>query len=72
MQEKAHVIFFRGGCGGGVCVCVYGGGGGGLRENERQGYGWVNKIVQKGYSSRVRVETVRSLYQFLNKHVNYS
>ena len=64
MQEKAHVIFFRGGCGGGVCVCVFGEGawGGGLRENERQGYGWVNKIVQKGYSSRVRVETVRSLY----------
>ena len=46
-----------------------GGGGGG--ENEREGYGWVNKIVQKGYS-RVRGETVRSLYQFLNKHVNYS
>ena len=62
MQEKAH---------GGVCVCAWGGGGG-LRQNERQGYGWVNKIVQKGYSSRVRVETVRSLYQFLNKHVNYS
>ena len=55
-----------------VCVCVWGGGVGGLRENERQGYEWVNKIVQKGYSSRVRVETVRSLYQFLNKHVNYS
>ena len=53
-----------------MCVCVWGWGGG-LRENERQGYGWVNKIVQKGYS-RVRVETVRSLYQFLNKHVNYS
>ena len=54
-----------------VCVCM-GRGRGGLRENERQGYGWVNKIVQKGYSRRVRVETVRSLYQFLNKHVNYS
>ena len=54
-----------------VCVCM-GRGRGDLRENERQGYGWVNKIVQKGYSSRVSVETVRSLYQFLNKHVNYS
>ena len=71
MQEKAHVIFFRGGCGGGVCLYVWGGEWG-LRENEREGYGWVNNIVQKGYSSRVRVETVRSLYQFLNKHVNYS
>ena len=29
-------------------MCVWGGGVGGLRENERQGYGWVNKIVQKG------------------------
>ena len=53
-----------------VCVCM--GRGWGLRENGRQGYGWVNKIVQKLYSSRVRVETVRSLNQFLNKHVNYS
>ena len=54
-----------------MCVRI-GRGVGGLRENERHGYGWVNKIVQKGFSSRVRVETVRSLYQFLNKHVNYS
>ena len=55
-------------------MCVYMGGGGGvrgLRENEREGYGWVNIIVQSRYSW-VRVETVRSLYQFLNKHVNYS
>ena len=29
---------------------------GGGRENEREGYGWVNKTVQKGYNSRVRVE----------------
>ena len=50
-----------------VYVCVGGGG----RENEREGYGWVNKIVQNGYSM-VRVETVRLLYQFLNKHVNFS
>ena len=35
----------------------------------RQSYGRVNKIVQKGYSSRVRVETVRSLYQFSNKQL---
>ena len=51
-----------------VCVCM----GRGVRENEREGYGWVIKIVQKGYSRRMRVETVRSIYQFLNKHVNYS
>ena len=29
-------------------------------------------VVPLRYSSKVRVETVRSLYQFLNKHVNYS
>ena len=40
-----------------MCVCMWRG----VRENEREGYGWVNKIVQKGYSSRMRIETVRSI-----------
>ena len=52
-----------------VYVCVWGG----EVEGEREGYGWVNKIVQKGYSSEgSEGRKVRSLNQFLNKHVNYS
>ena len=65
-------------------MCVFGGGGGGGGvEGEREGYGWVNKIVQKGYSSegsegrnsqiaKSVLEQACSLNQFLNKHVNYS
>ena len=44
-------------------MCMWGGGGRGrMKERVR-----VDKIVQKGHSSRVRLETVRSLYQFLEQ-----
>ena len=57
-----------------VVLVVYGGGGGrGIRERERMREGFRDgstKSCRKG--SRVRVETDRSLYQFLNKHANSS